>query len=50
MGLGMGQLNALLGLLGHTVVFGAVFLSLFLALQVTDAAAVPLLPARRKGR
>jgi len=38
-GLGMGQLNALMGLLGHTVVFGAVFLSLFLALQATDAAA-----------
>ena len=39
MGLGMGQLNALLGLLGHTVVSGAVFLSLFLALQATAAAA-----------
>jgi len=35
----MGQLNALMGLLGHTIVSGAIFLSLFLALQATAAAA-----------
>ena len=34
----MGQLNALMGLLGHTIVSSAVILSLFLALQATDAA------------